>query len=250
MAYIKNRDFSLEIAKGNVSKHSLLTRLGHNGDIDTGAVEDLWGAGGVYVAPTAARIHAIVSTSTNDAAAGTGMRTVLIYGINASYVRITETVTMNGTTPVNTVNSYLHIHLMQSQSAGSGLTNAGTITATAATDATVTCQIDIGEGQSAQGAYLIPTGYKAYIVKLRARMNNATANSAAVVSLFTLPFGLAWQQKTQVGLNNTGSSYVELDLSKAPYIVPEKSWIKLRCMSVTNNNTDVQGEYDIILVQD
>lgn len=250
MTYIPNRDFNLEIAKGNIPKHSLLTRLGHNTDVDTGTAEDLQGQGGTYTAPTAARVHAIASTSVNDTSAGTGMRTALVYGINGSYARITETVTMDGTTPVNTVNSYLHIHLMQNTSSGSLGINQGVITATAAVDATVTCQIDALEGQSAQGVYLVPAGYKAYIVKLRARMNNSTANSAATMSLFTLPFGLGWQQKTQIGINNSGSSYVELDLSKAPYIVPGKSFIKLRCMSVTNNNTDIQGEYDIILVQD
>lgn len=251
MAYLKNKDFSLEIAKGNVPKHSLITKFGHNPDVDTGTAEDLWGQGGIFVPPTAARVHAIVSTSANDTSAGTGMRTVLIRGINGSYVATSETVTMNGTTPVNTVNSYLHIHLMQSQSAGSGGVNAGAITATAATDATVTCNMDIGEGQSASSIYLVPDGYKAYIMRIRARMNCPTANSAAVVGLFTIPFGFALQLKTSIGINNSGSSFVNLDyVGSAPFIVTAKSWINMRCTSVTNNNTDVQGEYDLILVQD
>ena len=140
---------------------------------------------------------------------------------------------------------------MQSQSAGTSLTNVGTITATAATDATITCSMEIGTGQSSQSVYLVPVGYTAYIMRVRARMNNATANSAATVALYTLPFGLAWQRKTNIGLNNTGSSYVELDYTgSSPYIVSAKSFIKMRCTSVTNNNTDITGEYDIILVQD
>lgn len=251
MTYIANRNFSLEIAKGNIPKHSIITKFGHNADVDTGSVpEDIWGQGGVYVAPTTARVHAIVSSSANDTSAGTGMRTVLIRGINGSYAATSETITLNGTTPVNTVNSYLHIHLMQSQTAGSGGVNAGAITATAATDATITCQMDIGEGQSASAIYLVPTGYTAYVMRIRARMNQSTANSAATIGLFTIPFGLSLQLKTSIGVNNTGSSFIELDYTDStPFIIPEKSWIKLRCTNVTNNNTEIQGEYDLILVQ-
>jgi len=252
MAFLQLRNFVLEIAKGNIPKHGLITKFGHNDDIDTGSTpEDITNVGGPYVAPTAARVHAIVSTSINDTSAGTGARTVLAYGIDGSYARITETVTLNGTTPVNTVNSYLHIHLMQVDSSGSGSVNAGVITATAATDATVTCQIDATHGQSESSVYLVPLGYTAYIMRVRARMNCATASSAAEVALYTFPFGKSWQLKTKMGVNNSGSSFVELDYTdSAPFIVPEKSWIKLRCDSVTNNNTSVDGEYDLIIVQD
>lgn len=252
MSYIKTTNFSLEVAKGNVPKHGLITKFGHNNDIDTGSTpEDIWNTGGAYVAPTAARVHAIVSTSVNDTSAGTGARTVLLYGVDATYARITETVTLNGTTPVNTVSSYLHIHLIQVRTVGSGGVNAGLITATAATDATVTCSVAVGEGQSESSVYLVPLGYTAYIMRIRSRMNTATANSAATVGLYTIPFGFSMQLKTQMGINNSGSSFVELDYSSsAPFIVPEKSWIRLRCTSVTNNNTSVEAEYDLILVQD
>ena len=67
-------DFILEISKGNVANHSEVTRFGRNDDIDTGSVpEDLWnGPTALYVVPTAARVYAIVSTSTDDTDAGTG----------------------------------------------------------------------------------------------------------------------------------------------------------------------------------
>lgn len=243
-------NYSLEIAKGNIPRHSLITKFGHNEDVDVASVEDIWNTGGAYVAPTQARVHAIASSSANDASAGTGARTVLIFGVNSVYGRVTEIVTLNGTVTVNTVNSYLHIHLMQVNSSGTGGVNEGVITATAVTDATVTCSIDASQGQSESAIYLVPLGYTAYIMRVRARMNNSTANSACNVALYTFPFGKAWQIKTLLGINNSGSSFIELDYTdSAPFIVPEKSWIKLRAESVTNNNTQVSGEYDLILVQ-
>lgn len=253
--YVKSANYkynyTLEIAKGNIPGSSLITKFGHNDDVDTATVpEDVWNGGGAFTAPTAARIHNIESTDINDTAAGTGARTVLIIGINSLYERTTEIVTLNGVGPVPTVNSYYHIHLMQVNSSGTGNVNAGEISATAQTDGTLTCLINTGEGQSESAIYLVPKGYTAYIMRIRARMNNATANSAATVALYTFPFGKAWQIKTKMGINNSGSSFVELDYTdSSPFIVPEKSWIKLSITSVTNNNTSVDGEYDIILVK-
>lgn len=255
LAYIKSPNYkynySLEIAKGNVPGSSLITKFGHNDDVDTGSVpEDVWNGGGVYVPPTAARIHTIESTDLNDTAAGTGARTVLIYGINSIYERVTEVVTMNGVGLVSTVNSYYHIHLIQVHTSGSSNTNIGDIIATAVTDGTITCKIDAGQGQSESSIYLVPAGYTAYVMRIRARMNNSTANSTATVAFYTFPFQRAWQIKTKIGINNSGSSFVELDYTdSAPFIVTEKSWIKLRVESVTSNNTPIDGEYDLILVK-
>lgn len=249
---VTNNDFFLETAEGNVVDHSPITKFGYNSDIDTGSTpEDIWNQGGLYVAPTTARVHDIVSTSVNDTSAGTGARTVFIIGIDGSYNRVTETITLNGTSNVPTVNSYLHIHLMQVTSVGTTEVNQGVITATAQTDGTVTCSISTGDGQSASTIYLVPVGYRAFIMRIRARMNNPTANSAAEISVFTKPFGMGYQLKTRIGLNNSGNSFVELDYTgSSPYIVPEKSWLRLRCTSVTNNNTIIEGEYDLIVIKE
>ena len=74
--------------------------------------EDIWGTRGIWVAPTAAMTVNIVSSSTADASAGTGAGTLSVTGLNGSYVEVTETVTLNGTTAVTTSNSYWIIHTM------------------------------------------------------------------------------------------------------------------------------------------
>jgi len=236
-------NFALEVAKANVPKHSPITKFGLNDDVDIGtAPEDLYGVGGVYVQPTTARVHNFVSNDPGDT------MTIFVRGINGSYGIQTETITMNGTTNVPTVNSYVHIHLIQNTGATN---NLGVITATAVTDATVTINMAIGANQSVSSIYMVPLGYKAYIMKFRARMGNATANSSATIQLLNKPFGGVFQLKTQIGLNNSGSSSVALDYSNsAPFILQAKSLTKISCTSVSNNNTSVEGEYDLILVQD
>jgi hypothetical protein len=174
--------------------------------------------------------------------------TILIRGINGSYNAVSETITMNGLTPVTTVNSYVHIHLLQNTGSSN---NVGTITGTANVDGTLTITMPIGYNQSASSIYMIPVDYKGYLIKCRARMSNATANSEASITLYNKPFGGVFQVKTQIGLNNSGASSVVLDYShSAPFIFQAKSLVKLTCVSASNNNTNVQGEYDLILIAD
>ncbi len=246
------KDYIFEITKGNVSGSSTITKFGLNGSINiSSAPEDIWGQDGLYVAPTAARIHNIASTSSNDTSAGTGARTIVIRGINSDYNAQSETITLNGTNNVATVNSYFHIHLMQVSTGGSSGANIGNITATAQTDGTVTCTIPIGLNQSVSSIYMVPIGYKAYLMKWRARASNGIANSGAVVRLLNKPFGGVFQLKTQIGLNNSGSSFVEIDYTHStPFILQGRSITKINCSSVTNDSTSIEGEYDLILVQD
>ena len=128
---------------------------GYNGDVDAGT-ETVVPAGGLWLPPTAARVHAVVSGSANDAAAGTGARTVRLTGILASGAESSETITLNGTSGVNSSGSYIHVTSLEVLTAGSGGVNAGIITATAATDSTVTCSIHTGHNVSS-GAILFAT---------------------------------------------------------------------------------------------
>ena len=83
---IPTKDFALEVAIGNVSKTFKINKFGCGPDCDSGIATDVWdGADGatstdIWVAPTQARVHDIVSTQAADdgSPVGTGMRTVRI----------------------------------------------------------------------------------------------------------------------------------------------------------------------------
>jgi hypothetical protein len=198
------------------------------------------------VPPTTARVHDIASSSANDTTAGTGARTVAVIGLNGSYAVTTETVTLNGTSNVATANSYIIIYRMYVVTAGSGATNAGTITATAQTDATVTAQISIGAAQTLMAIYQVPAGKTAYLRRYYASLNNATSATSGDVRLLVKPFGEVYQTKHIVGLLSTGSSFVDYyyDL---PLVITEKSLIKLSAES-SANNIDISGGFDLVLI--
>lgn len=72
---------------------------GNNPDIDLGGPEVVDPLGGTTIPwLSSATSLEIVSDSAADAAAGTGARTVSIDGLNANYSRVSQTVTLNGTT--------------------------------------------------------------------------------------------------------------------------------------------------------
>lgn len=83
-----------------------------------------------YTEQTANFTGSIKSSSANDAAAGTGARTVRItYYTQTGAGPYTEDVTLNGTTAVNLVNTdHCYIEKMEVRTAGSLKWNAGTIT--------------------------------------------------------------------------------------------------------------------------
>jgi len=164
---IRSADFLIDVAAGKIPGVSAINKFGQNDDVDTGTVpETVWnGPTARWVPPTAARIHQIASTdNTADNSGGTGALTVVVMGLDENWVEQQEVVTLNGTTDVPTVNAYTRIFRLGVATAGSGKTNAGTITATADTDATVTAQIAVGDSSSQMAVWTVPAGKTALIV--------------------------------------------------------------------------------------
>lgn len=134
--------------------------LGKCSDLDN-ALRDTWdGPTPLYVFPTAPMQMQIASTSVDDAAAGTGLRTVEIYYLDADYAEHVETITLNGTTPVLTVaTNILRVNQMHAATVGSGTIAAGTVSLTAVGGAVTYSTIPVGRNYSRQAIYTVPAGY-------------------------------------------------------------------------------------------
>jgi len=75
--------FELQVARGQIDAHKALFKFGINGDVGT-SVETVWAQGGTYVYPAAATVMKISSSSADDASAGTGARSIAIFGLDAN----------------------------------------------------------------------------------------------------------------------------------------------------------------------
>src|SRR3990167_2288436 len=161
--------------------------LGYNGDIDT-TREDMWTPGGDYVFPTEAIQINIVSSSANDAAAGTGARTVDIHYLNTSFVEKNHTYTLNGVTAVTGPTDFYRLNHMEAMTAGSGAVPAGNISLTNTAGTVTYGYIAAGGNVALQAIYTVPSIAKvngftspvthAYITQWGAGANVAAAGKS------------------------------------------------------------------------
>jgi len=149
---------------GRVAGHSRVAAYGFNGAPAAGA--DVWVGQGAYPFQTSAQSLEILSSSASDAAAGTGARTVTVQGLDANFNAVQETVTLNGTSVVALVNSYLRINNVQVATAGSGGANAGTVTLRVAGAGASQAVMSPGVGYAKQAIYTVPNGFSLLLTDL------------------------------------------------------------------------------------
>lgn len=115
------------MAAGAISGARKIMLRGRNQAIST-SDETVWEPGGTYAQLTAHAALEVISSSANDAAAGTGTRTVRVRYIDANYVEQTEIVTLNGTSAVAmAATSSIAVNALESVTTGSNLANVGNI---------------------------------------------------------------------------------------------------------------------------
>lgn len=260
------RNFDLEVSKGNISGHFAVNKYGRApAGIQTTAT-DIWDRADatptqqIWLAPTAARVHAIASTSDLDgktaAPSSVGARTVRVFGLTTwGTAESSEDVTLDGTTGVNTASSYVIIHRMKVLTHGTSGPNVGIITATAATDGTVTAQMGAGNGQTEMSIYGVPSTQKAYMTSFDVNSHN-TGNPSTVLEVdFDMLVNehpdvdettAAFLIKANIGLIASGSTL----FTKAydpPLEIVGPAIIKFQAIS-TLADTESVAEYDLILV--
>jgi len=204
-------------AKNKASAFAI-NKFGYNTSVGSSyePVTDL----GTNVLPTTAAAVSIVSTSANDAAAGTGARTVEIQGLDADYNLQTSIVTLNGTNAVTTgSDTYIRVFRMKVLTAGTGETNAGNLTASIG--GSNVAQIGAGNGQTLMAVYTIPAGYRGYLTKFQASLSK---NQEAQIQVRAKTSTGAWQTK---GLFGTFANTIEYKY-EIPLEFEEKTDIQFR----------------------
>jgi hypothetical protein len=241
--------FELQVARGQVDGHKALFKFGINGDVGT-SVETVWAQGGTYAYPASATVMKISSSSADDAAAGTGARTISIAGLDANYNEISETVILDGQTAVNTVNSYLRISRMFVVTAGSGATAAGTIyagtgTVTSGVPATVYGMIALNANQTQMAFWTVPAGYTLYLTGLFYTSGNTNANAWTNFQLIQRPLGGVFRQQSSSRVPGNGDFVVDLH---TPLAFTEKTDIEVRAVASTSPS-NVFAEFEGIYIK-
>jgi len=248
--YGKNEDFSLQVARGLIPGHSVVTVFGYNPDVDT-SEESVWPDGGTVPHPTVASVLKVSSSDAADVSpSGTGARTVRITGLNANYFEVSETVVLNGQTAVNTVNSYLYVNGLTVTSVGSGGANAGNInvgtgTVTAGVPAVLYDMIAIGYNNRTTGHYCIPAGYTGFLVQGLFTAGQASGSTAITGKLLIHSPG---DNIVRVGAITTLNNGVVQYMFNYPTAIPEKNCIGATAIGSAANNS-VSSMFNICLIK-
>lgn len=244
----KNEDFALQVARGQIPGHSAISVFGYNPDVDT-AEESIWPDGGTVPHPTVASVLKISSSSTDDTSAGTGARTVTIVGLDGSYNQVSESITLNGQTAVNTTNSYLYVNEFYVASTGSGGANAGNINAgtgvvTAGVPAVLYDIIATGYNNRTTAHYCVPAGYTGYLTT--GVITTGQASGSTSVTAFLKQHGQDGVVRVgAVSTLNNGS--VQYDFSY-PYIISEKNCVGASAIGSAANNS-ASAFFNIVLIK-
>jgi len=242
--------FELQLSRGQIADHKRLFQFGANTNIQT-TTSTVWtGTTSNYVYPSAATVMTVSSSSASDAAAGTGARTVFISGLDANYAEISETVTLNGQTAVNTVNSYLRLFTMTVITAGSGGTAVGTIyigtgTVTTGVPAVIYNLIPVGYNTDAQCVWTVPAGYTAYMTSCTWTAGNTTANLLITGALLSRVIGGVFIIESTCKFN-VGNSFDRHFDTPIPFA--EKTDLEMRIGSSTAGSAGT-AEFHLIYIK-
>ncbi len=265
--HLRPDGIGLAASLGQVAGYATVNKFGEAIDCDNGAPTDIWdGADGststdIWVPPTAARIHTIVSTSNTDSDSGgtnpqaAGARTMRVsYLADWDTKEATEDVILDGTQGVAMTNAAVMIHRMKVLTWGANGVNAGVITATAATDATITAAILAGNNQTQMCIYGVPSVQKfriTYAYSSLVKSTGSTQRADGEILVMRDPatnaaYGTAWTNKENFLLVEANPPWGH------PYFfIPKKidgpCIVKIQVTS-NSNNTKAIGGFDGFLV--
>lgn len=228
------RDSYFSIAQGQIGGYSLVHVTGYNTDVDAGADETVWNAGGLYPWSVwdTTRVLTVVSTSALD------QGSVVVSGLDANYNPITEEINCAGLTP--TTGAVQFKRLFTSVYKNGAANNAGAITITA--NGNTVGLIEIGIGQTLNGIYTVPAGHTAYIV---AGDFSIQKGEDAQVRFFIRPFG---QNFRIAHIGECFETTYRYDFP-VPVAMPEKTDLDVHAALVETNNTRATTNFSMILVR-
>ncbi len=146
--------------------------------------------------PASTVTFSIASTSANDTAAGTGAQQIFIIGLSADFTAQTESLELNGLTPVSSVLTYFRINDILVNRVGSTGSNEGNIYTTDTADTFTAGEPDtrlyeamlIGDNLSKTMVFTVPKGDK-WLFSLFRFQTDATSTKVLEIRLFRKIFG-------------------------------------------------------------
>ena len=223
----RSTSFEHEVATGKRIGVTIWNKWGYNPDIDTAAEEVIASFGGTYTPPTSPTTLTLSSSSGNDTSlggGGTGARTILITGIDANRNIQTQTISLQGVTPVVTTTTWLGINRIEVISSGSGQVNAGGIGVFAVSGGAALGYVPEGEGLSQEAIFHVPANHTfiaTWLIINAARTNGQ--GSSPIITVRGYVFNPSTNTKYLVVRKRLDTSVaIEVELTPSePFVITE-----------------------------
>lgn len=206
---------------------------------------DVWPTANILSYLSAAETMDVVSTSPNDDLGGTGLERITLFGLDGSYNEVEETVTLDGTTPVTTTQTFLRVYRMrgiQSNNGSNDTFNAGVITASATTAGTDQAIIEVGTSNTLQGQFTVPANK--YLVATTASITVRSGDQANV-RFFVRNFGEVFTLRFEIDIVSNSDQFV----FTPPIVVPPKADITVRAIKIAGGgDVGITASYNYYLV--
>lgn len=257
--YDPHEERALHIARGDVRGHEWIIKFGRNAAVTT--QETIWTSGGDYTGFLGAGSQIeIVSSDLDDDDGDTGARSVTIEGLDVNFVFQTETLVMNGTTAVESVETdwrrvnRAYVETTGTRSATLPSTtgsNEGTITIRVQGAGAVLATIEQEIGKTEMAVFTIPAGKSGYLRRITYSVS-ATVNQTANLFFWrrngadetAAPFSAKHMIKRFEDVSGAGSQDVEYGT-----VIPEKSdvwWSAV--LSGSGSDAAVAVSFELVLV--
>lgn len=232
-----------DLSGGGLRQSQWVKQVGRNAAVAATTAEDIWEVGGTYANGylSTASVLEIVSSSANDAAAGTGARTVRVYGLDANWDLQTVDVTLNGTSAVDLSGTWMRVWRIRLLTAGSGALPAGNLTLRVDGGGSTVAQLQTAQSSTTMALFTVPRRHTLHLTQW------ATSYSQEVVLLTSgLPVASYGITRLMVRYPN-GDFAAEDELAiwaqqpggrvrtySQPLVIPAQADVKLRYFPVAD----------------
>jgi hypothetical protein len=232
-AVSENSTFGLNIARGLVSGMSGIFKTGVNSAFSNGVEESFWSHSVIY--PWSGWGAGGTLSCYSSSASDTG--SLIISGLNSTtWATQTETITLNGTTPVVTSGSFIRINSVRYNS--SSTSNAGEIHLER--NGSTVGHIAAGDGIGQGAQYTVPAGYTAYMMQGTANIGKGQDGTGYFKYRL---YGGSFNRAMTFLLYQSTFDYT----FAVPLQLPEKTDLDVT-MIAANAGTAASCEYSILLI--
>lgn len=243
-------EFSQLVAEGVIPGYSAVEKFGENPVVLAASVPaDVWDNGGIYVFSTSADIDRLSSSNAGDT------QDILVIGLDSDWNEVSQTVTLNGQTPValgtNLIRVYRMINKGSQDLAGDVycFVNGAVTGGVPDTAADIRAMIRAGNNQTLMCIYTIPNGKTGYMREVYISVSRAGQQAANVdITWRAREFGGVFAVKSRISCVSTGSSAWDYSYD-FPLKLAARTDVLIRCEDVSND-CGISGGFSILLKDD